>query len=67
MKNIIDIMKEELEDDSDDSAYYTFKYLYNCLQSVESSKEVKYILAYIWSILCVGKLYSLKPMWLQYM
>ena len=47
MKNIIDIMKEELEDDSDDSAYYTFKYLYNCLQSVESSKEVKYILAYI--------------------
>lgn len=47
MKNIIDIMKEELEDDSDDSAYYTFKYLYNCLQSIESSKEVKYILAYI--------------------
>ena len=47
MRNIIDIMKEELEDDSDDSAYYTFKYLYNCLQSVESSKEVKYILAYI--------------------
>ena len=47
MKNIVDIMKEELEDDSDDSAYYTFKYLYNCLQSVESSKEVKYILAYI--------------------
>ena len=47
MKNIIDVMKEELEDDSDDSAYYTFKYLYNCLQSIESSKEVKYILAYI--------------------
>ena len=47
MRNIIDIMKEELEDDSDDSAYYTFKYLYNCLQSIESSKEVKYILAYI--------------------
>ena len=47
MRNIVDIIKEELEDDTDDSAYYTFKYLYNCLQSIESSKEVKYILAYI--------------------
>lgn len=47
MHNIIDIMKEELEDDTDDEAYYTFKYLYNCLQSMENSKEVKYILAYI--------------------
>jgi len=47
MKNIIDIMKEELEDDSDDNAYYTYKYLYNCLQSIENSKEIKYMLAYI--------------------
>ena len=35
---------------------------------VEAKKiKLKYILAYIWSILCVGKLYSFKPMWLQYM
>lgn len=47
MESIVNIMKEELEDDSDDQAYYTFKYLYNCLQSMENSKEVKYILAYI--------------------
>jgi len=47
MNNIVNLMKEELEDDTDDDAYYTFKYLHNCLQSMETSKEVKYILAYI--------------------
>ncbi len=47
MKNIIDIIREKLEDDSDDSAYYTFKYLYNCLQLSENSNEFKYVLAYI--------------------
>ncbi len=47
MKNIIDIMREKLEDDSDDSSYYTFKYLYNCLQLGENSNEFKYVLGYI--------------------
>lgn len=47
LKDLISIIKEELEDDFDDSSYITFKYLYYCLQSLESSKEIKYILAYI--------------------
>ena len=47
MSNIIDIMKEQLEDDDDDSSYNTYRYLYNYLQTMESSKELKYILAYM--------------------
>jgi predicted transcriptional regulator len=44
--SIIDLMKEKLEDDSDDDAFYTFKYMYNFMQSIDTSKELKYILAY---------------------
>lgn len=47
MNNIIDIIKEQLEDDTDDNSYNTYKYLYNYLQTMESSKELKYILAYM--------------------
>ena len=47
MMNVVDIMKERLEDDKDDDAYYTFKYLYHFLQSLDSSRELKYILAYV--------------------
>lgn len=47
MSNIIDIMKEQLEDDDTDESYNTYKYLYNYLQTMESSKELKYILAYM--------------------
>lgn len=47
MINIVDLMKERLEDDKDDEAYYTFKYLYHFLQSLDSSKELKYMLAYV--------------------
>lgn len=47
MNNIIDIMKERLEDDNTDESYYTFKYLYNFLQSLDNSKELKYFLAYV--------------------
>ena len=48
MNNIIDIMKEQLEDDDEkESSYQTYKYLYNYLQTMESSKELKYILAYM--------------------
>ena len=46
LRNIIDIVKEKLEDDTDDS-YYTIKYLYNYLQSIDSSKELKYIFSYV--------------------
>lgn len=47
MVNIVDLMKERLEDDKDDEAYYTFKYLYHFLQSLDGSKELKYMLAYV--------------------
>ncbi len=47
MHDIIDIMKERLEEDKDDEAYYTFKYLYHFLQALDTAKELKYILAYI--------------------
>lgn len=47
MMNIVDLIKERLEDDKNDEAYYTFKYLYHFLQSLDSSKELKYILAYV--------------------
>ncbi len=47
MYNIIDVMKERLDDDKDDEAYYEYKYLFHFLQSMETSKELKFILAYI--------------------
>ena len=45
--NIIDVIKERLDDDKDIEAFYTMKYLYNYLQSLDSSRELKYILAYV--------------------
>lgn len=45
--NIIDLMKERLEDPNDTESFYTFKYMYNFMQSIDSSKELKYILAYV--------------------
>lgn len=45
--NIINLAKEKLEDDKDQEAYETFKYLYHFLQAMDSSKELKYILAYV--------------------
>ncbi len=46
LDNIISIVKEKLEDDNDDS-YYSVKYMYNYMQSIDTSKELKYILAYV--------------------
>lgn len=46
LKNIIDLLKEKLEDDSDEG-YNTVKYLYHYLQSIDNVKELKYILGYI--------------------
>lgn len=45
--NIIDIMKERLEDDKTDESYYIFKYMYHFIQSLDTSKELKYMLAYV--------------------
>jgi hypothetical protein len=45
--NIMQLLKENLEDDSEDGINYTtYKYLYYFIQSLNSSKELKYILAY---------------------
>ncbi len=46
LNNIISIVKEKLEDDNDDS-YYSVKYMYNYMQSIDTSKELKYVLAYV--------------------
>lgn len=47
LSNIVDIIKEKLDDESDDDSYNLFKYLYHFLQTIDNSKEPKYILAYI--------------------
>ena len=43
---MIDLMKEKLEDPNDMDAYYTIKYLYNYMQSIDANREQKYILGY---------------------
>ena len=45
--DIVDILKEKLDDPKDDDSYFTMKYLYHFLQSINSSVELKYILAYV--------------------
>jgi len=48
MADIINIMKEQLEDDDEsDSNIKTYQYLYHFLQTMETSPELKYILAYM--------------------
>ena len=39
--NMIDLMKEKLEDPNDMDAYYTIKYLYNYMQSIDANREQK--------------------------
>lgn len=46
LKSIIDILHEKLEDDSDSDSSNTVRYLYYFLQAIDSSKELKYFLAY---------------------
>lgn len=46
-QDIVDIIKEKLEDDEDNDGFHTISYLYHFLQSVDNSKELKYVLAYI--------------------
>ena len=47
LTNIIDLLKVKLDNEKDQNAYDTFKYLYHYLQAVDASKELKYILAYV--------------------
>ena len=45
--NIVNLAKEHLEDEKDEEAYYIYKYLYHFMQTMESARELKYILAYV--------------------
>lgn len=45
--NIIDLLKDKLDDPKDIAGHTTVEYLYHFLQSIDSSKELKYILGYV--------------------
>lgn len=47
LHNIVELLRENLDDDNDDEIYNAYKYLYYYLQAMDSSKELKYILAYM--------------------
>ncbi len=47
LKSIITELKERLSDEKDENAYNSAVYLYHYLQTMESSRELKYILAYM--------------------
>lgn len=47
LSNILDLVKEDLEDDKTDEAYNKYLYLYYFLQAMGTSKELKYILGYV--------------------
>lgn len=45
--NIVNLAKEQLDDEKDEEIYYIYKYLYHFMQTMETSKELKFILAYV--------------------
>ena len=47
MLNIIDLVKEKLEDEKDAKNFNAMKYLYHFIQSMDTSKELKYMLGYV--------------------
>lgn len=47
MYNIIEIMRERLDDEYDEESYRIFLYLLHFLQTIPSSPELKYMLAYV--------------------
>ncbi len=47
LDNILSIMKEDLDEDSDGTELVKYKYLLNYLQAMETAPELKYILAYM--------------------
>ena len=47
LADIINLLKEKLAEDKTKETFYAFTYLYHYLQSMETSMELKYILAYM--------------------
>lgn len=47
LSDLINLLKEKLSDDKTKETYYTYRYLYHFLQSMETTKELKYILVYM--------------------
>lgn len=47
LQDIVEILKEKIEDENDVEGYYILLYLYHYLQSIDTSKELKYILGYV--------------------
>lgn len=47
LKNVIDLLKEKLDDESDVDGYNVVKYLNFYLQALDNAKELKYILGYV--------------------
>ena len=47
MADIINLLKEKLSEDKTKNTYNTYVYLYHYLQSMETTDELKYILAYM--------------------
>ena len=47
LQDIVELLKEKIEDENDSDGYYTLLYLYHYLQSIDNSKELKYILGYV--------------------
>jgi len=47
LTDIINLLKEKLQEDTTKNTYNAFVYLYHFLQSLDNTKELKYILAYM--------------------
>ena len=47
LTDIINLLKEKLLDDKSKETFYAYTYLYHYLQSMETNRELKYILAYM--------------------
>ncbi len=47
LTDIINLLKEKLADDKSKETFYAYSYLYHYLQSMETNRELKYILAYM--------------------
>ena len=47
LKNIVDVVKENLEDSKDDDGFNSMNYLYNFLQAMNTAPELRYMLAYV--------------------
>ena len=47
LTDIINLLKEKLSDDKSKETFYAYTYLYHYLQSMETNRELKYILAYM--------------------